>query len=410
MALIRLLLRLTLLLAFTSLCFGTDEFIISYWWGPPARENPERRYAEIAECNFTHAGFPAPPTTVEQNKSILDACQRHGLKLIVNDARILQFTPEQPQFQANLDAILADYANHPAIAAFHVADEPGVDAFRVLGAVNQYLLQKSPEHLPWINLLPNHAPESALGGTYEDHVEKFLTTVKPRLLCFDHYGLMKDGTERPIYFENLEIIRRQGLKYSTPFGFIFQLTPHGPFRDTTEEDLRWQVNTALAYGAKALFYFTYWTPEPDGANTFYNGIIGRDGLPTVHYEMAKRNNAEVKCWAPTLMKLTSTGVYHTGAVPVGCRALEPNSGIGLKGEISFVLGTFVHEDGSQWLMVVNRDLHRGANATLHLGGQTAGVEELSSKDGALSLIHSETGEVELQLPPAGARLWKLNKR
>src|SRR3954467_13313586 len=80
-----------------------EEFIISYWWGPAATGNLEKRYAEIAECNFTHAGFPGGGATVAQNLAILDACQKHGLKFIVNDARVLKFTPEQPQFVQNLD-------------------------------------------------------------------------------------------------------------------------------------------------------------------------------------------------------------------------------------------------------------------------------------------------------------------
>src|SRR5215213_4689075 len=97
---------LMLLAAACSRVFAGEEFIISYWWGPPATEDPDRRYAEVAECNFTHASFPGGAATVEQNLAILDACQKHGLKFIVNDPRILQFAPEHPQFKANLDAII----------------------------------------------------------------------------------------------------------------------------------------------------------------------------------------------------------------------------------------------------------------------------------------------------------------
>lgn len=64
---------------------AAEEFIISYWWGPPATEDPDRRYAEVAECNFTHAAFPSSGGSVEQNKAILDACHKHGLKFFVSE-------------------------------------------------------------------------------------------------------------------------------------------------------------------------------------------------------------------------------------------------------------------------------------------------------------------------------------
>jgi hypothetical protein len=388
---------------------AADEFVISYWWGPPATEDPEKRYAEIAECNFTHAGFPGGAATVAQNVAILEACRKCGLKFIVNDSRILRHTPEQPQFKANLDAIVSDYSKSPALAAYHVADEPGADAFRVLGAVNRHLLQADPSRLPWINLLPNFVPDSLLGSTYEQHVERYLTEVKPRLLCFDHYGLMSDGTVHAMYFENFEIMRRQGLKHAVPFGFIFLATPHGAFRDPNEIELRWQVFGGLAYGARAMFYFTYWTPEPDGANTFRDGIIERNGVRTAHYEMAKRINAEVKAWAPTLMQLTSTGVYHTGAVPQGCHALGDAAGIKLTGDASLVIGAFRHADGSQWLMIVNRDFRQNATPTLQFLRPLDALQELSSATGQLVSMQMDVGGLRLHLPPGGAKLLRLGK-
>jgi hypothetical protein len=238
--------------------------------------------------------------------------------------------------------------------------------------------------------------ESILGSTYEQHVERYLTEVKPRLLCFDHYGLMKDGSMHTMYFENFEIIRRQGLLHATPFGFIFLATPHGAFRNPTEIDLRWQVFNGLAYGARAIFYFTYWTPAPDGANTFHNGIIEQNGTRTEHYEMAKRINAEVRAWAPTLMQLTSTGVYHTGVIPAGCHALADVAGVKLVGNASLVIGTFRHADGADWLIIVNRDFKEIASPTLEFLRPTPALQELSSADGRLLWTKMKSGG----FPPA----------
>ena len=130
-----------------------NDFIISYWCGPPSGGNYDAQYAEVAECNFTHAMYPVNGGNPEQNKAILDACEKHGLKYIPYDGRVLAHAPSDPQFAANLDAMIADYANHPALAGYFMGDEPGPGAFPQLGAVNQYLLKKDPKHLPFINLL-----------------------------------------------------------------------------------------------------------------------------------------------------------------------------------------------------------------------------------------------------------------
>jgi hypothetical protein len=212
-----------------------------------------------------------------------------------------------------------------------------------------------------------------------------------------------------MYFENFESIRRQGLKHGTPFGFIFLTTPHGAFRDPTEVDLRWQVFNGLAYGARAIFYFTYWTPAADGANTFREGIIEQNGMRTVHYDMAKRINAEVKAWAPTLMQLTSTAVYHTGAVPQGCHALSDAAGVKLSGDASLVIGTFRHADGTEWLMVVNRDFKQVASATLEFIQPPRELQELSSSSARLVALEAATAGLRLQLPPGGAQLLRLAK-
>jgi hypothetical protein len=70
--------------------FDPNEFVLSYWSGPPAAFNTLERYKEVKEANFTVA-FPADNgLTVEENKKMLDFCQQVGLKAIVSDGRMCQ--------------------------------------------------------------------------------------------------------------------------------------------------------------------------------------------------------------------------------------------------------------------------------------------------------------------------------
>lgn len=404
------LLKFWLLLAvsLSTSAANADEFIISYWCGPPPTEDLNRRYSEVAEAGFNYAMLPCSGASPAQNKAILDACKKNKLKFIPNDSRMLAFAPESPAFKTNLDAVISEYASHPALGGYFLADEPGPDAFPKLAAVNQYLLQRDPKRLPFVNLYPNYAPEWALGGTYEQHVEKYLTTVKPRLLSFDHYGLIADGKLRPMYFENLEIIRRQGLKHNVPFAFIFQVTPHFSYRDPTEAEIRWQANTALVYGARALLYFTYWSPTNDPAFKTSVAIIDPKGNRSAHYEQAKRVNAAVKAWAPTLMKLTSTAVYHTSKVPQGAKALPKEAVVHLEdGNSPFIVGCFRHFDDSDWVMIMNADMKKAATCKVEWSQAVRKLYEQPANGKRMLRKRLEAQQTTLTFEAGGARLFKI---
>jgi len=113
------------------------EFMISFWCAPPAEETNLQRYREIAECGFNVVLPPCGAWSVELNRQILDLCQKTGMKAIVGDGRLLAKQPDDPDFARNLDAVIADYAHHPALGGYFLVDEPSASAFPLLGAVNR---------------------------------------------------------------------------------------------------------------------------------------------------------------------------------------------------------------------------------------------------------------------------------
>jgi hypothetical protein len=382
-------------------------FIISYWAGPPSGGNYDAQYAEVAECNFTHAMFPVNGGSPEQNKAILAACEKHGLKYIPYDGRVLKHAPGDPAFAKNLDAVLVDYKNSPALAGYFLTDEPGPGAFPQLAAITKYLHERDPQHPAIINLLPNYVDEKYIGMTYEKYLDQFCAVVKPAMLCYDHYALFQ-GQERDSYFANMETIRWHAVANDIPMWFIFLCTPHGTYRDPSETDLQWQVNTGLAYGCKALLYFTYFTPIDPQAN-FHDGILDAKGKRTPHFAMAQTINGELKKLGPVLVRLKSTAVYHTGTLPKGCTALPAYAPIGVNTEGPFLIGLFQHDDGSRWAMIVNREFHKTANASLRFQSGVRAVEELSAQTGALAPVPLSNQSAQFTMPPGSIRILKFGR-
>lgn len=381
-----------------------DEFLISHWCGPT--EFSRERFAELARANFNVAMISG---SVEQNRQALDWCRDEGIKGLVIDHRIMARSRRDKDFESNLDAVVADYGSHPALWGYFLTDEPNSARFKHIAQVNEYLLGKDPGHVPFVNLFPTYATSQQLGNpTYEHHVDEYLRVVRPKLLSYDHYALL-DKSERGDYFANLEIIRRQGIKHKTPFSYILLSVPHGPYRDPSETDLRWQVNTALAYGARGIMYFTYTTPIDPNWN-FRNAIIDEHGKPTAKYEQVTRINAELRKLAPTLMRLQSVAVYHTAPAPVEARALPGDGLVSRVDGGEFVIGQFNSDTGEKYAMFVNRSLRQPASARITFAHKVVlfEISRLTGRERALRVSEEAgRGVWQAEFAPGEGRLVRI---
>jgi hypothetical protein len=389
-----------------SIC---KEFIISFWCAPPAEETNLERYREIAECGFNVVLPPCGAWSVDLNRQILDLCQKTGLRAIVGDGRVLAKQPDDPDFARNLEAVIADYAKHPALAGYFLVDEPSASAFPLLGAVNRYLLQKDPKHLPYINLFPNYASEQQLGTrTYDEHISRYIKEVQPALVSWDHYALFEGG-ERDIYFENLEIVRRHCLQAKVPFVQIVLTVPHGPYRDPDEADLRWQAYTTLAYGAKGILWFTYWTPPYDPQWRFRNAIINEKGTPSTKYTILKDLHGRIRNVSRTQMRLRSMGVYHTPPLPKGTVGLDSRSPVTECDTEDILLGWLRDGQRRDYLWVVNRSLRQNRRATLRLRASVCELGEVNQGDGLVQPASYDASRrcLQITLLPGEGRLFVL---
>ncbi|MEN6356858.1 MAG: hypothetical protein ABFD83_07210 [Armatimonadota bacterium] len=349
-----------LMLITAGCAYAADEFYIGQWCGP--LEKTQASFAEAADAGFNVLWVSGK--TVEEKQLGLELCQANGVRGMIVD--------ERPQVRRNskndindltksIKATVKDYSKYPALWGYYVIDEPSAVLYDKIAFASNYFLKKDPRHIPFVNLLPTYASSEQLGRPdYKTYVDDFMKTVRPKVLSFDHYTLFKDTAKiRDDYFENMGIIRDAAVKYNVPFHSIILSVPHECYRDPSLNDLRWEVYTALAYGAKGIMYFTYGTPRDP---VFKDAIIGLDGKPTAKYAYAKQINAEIKALGPTLLKLHSTGVYHTGSIPRGAEKLQSGNLLDRIEDGDFIIGEFVSNNGDKYAMIVNRSLDKTVKA------------------------------------------------
>lgn len=380
--------------------FRQDRFAIGLWVPPQTKTDLEFRYRELAEANFNLVIGNSPMPVAEQ----LRVCDRLGLKTLVH-----------------VPGPVAGWPTNESCWGYLLRDEPGVADFPGLARSVAEIRQLRPDRLAYINLFPNYANATQLGvATYEEHVARFMAEVKPAVLSMDHYPLMKPGADRrDAYCDNLETFRRHSVAAGVPFWNFFHSMPFADRMDPTEAQIRWQIFTAIAYGAKGVLHFCYWTPGQGNAGTgeFPKGgaILTAEGRRTRHYDEARRINAEVKHWGPTLMQLTGEGVLrvNTGKEPAAVLTNGPVRDlqrVGHDPHAELVVGRLRHADGRRAVVLVNHDHAYTAWPTVTFEAEPGDVREVDKATGAeVSLVDDspELPGIQLSFGAGDGRLFLL---
>jgi hypothetical protein len=367
-----------------------ELFPVMAWDAPP---NDLAVLTKMHECGFTVAGF-MPPTA-------LDNCQSAGLRAIVSDPRVggYNWTHVDPAIaKPQVAELVAEVRNHPAVYGYYLRDEPTANFFPGLAVVSNEIKKLHPGAWPYINLFPNYANAGQLGApSYDEYLDKFIESCAPSVLSYDHYALLEGGALRDEYFANLEAVRRAAQKHKIPFWNIVLSTRHFTYREVSSADLRFQAYTSLAYGARGLAWFKYFTPT---IGNFRDGPIDQFGHETPTWSAMQNVNLQIGKLGTTLLKLTSDRVYHFGTVPAACAGADDKCLVkSVAGQI--LVGDFTHEDGTRYVMIVNRDFTQSVYCSPQFREAGSKVEQVSPYSGQLTPF---SGEYAWLAPGQGALL------
>ncbi len=377
--------------------FVQDRFAIGFWVEPPFDKRAEERYKEVADAGFNTviAGFSGA-----EPAAMVRVLRKFGLKAILS-----------PKGDA-----VSDWPDDPAIWGYSLQDEPNARDFPRLRSRVDAIRRERPGKLGYINLFPNYANAEQLGTpTYEEHVARFIREVNVDVLSMDHYPIFRPETDgRDRYCENLATMREHSLRARIPFWNFFNTMPYGPHTDPTEAQLRWQVFASLCYGAKGVLYFCYFTPR-GGEFPKGGAIIAVDGTKTRHYAQAQRLNSVLKAYGPTLMRLTSTGVYRVRPTDEPATVLKGSGLLDLKRESGdppgdYLVGAFRYTDGRRAVLLQNYRFAYSAWPTVAFDAPLDAVREIDPATGRPIPVRDESPDMpglQLSLADGEGRLFLL---
>ncbi len=306
---------------------------------------------------------------------------------------------------------LDQFTKYASFAGAHIVDEPGWLSWTegTTGVGHEVWNRAYNSKLYFINLLPIYSPAwsfpngAASGGTgggisstdYDYYYQTYIEEVKPKVFCYDYYPLKGTfPTLKDEHFLQLYKSAYYARDYSKQvtgkevvFWSFIQICGWSATRAATYAEVAWQINTAVAFGAKGLQYYCYNASgydESDMPGTPVN--LAGEKLPA-YWDMQRANN-NVQSMAKWFMNASVDHIAQVGFTPNGevipaevfvprdpdfAWRLENSSGVAhLVSYMKYYANnndfdTYVDGDARELYYVCNNSVTNGGDVTLNFG-------------------------------------------
>lgn len=285
----------------------------TYHLKPYART--EQHVKDLADCGIDFV------CCAEYDKPMLDLFEKYGIGAVVhgvapgwwggdgeNAGTLRSVNPPEKYYRA-----AEKFIDHPAIWGIDLGDEPSALDFPYYGEVFALTDTLFPRQFPYLNLYPNYASVSQnsedettcqLGTkTYGEHIQKYCENVPADYLSYDFYVYCT--TVRKAY-ENLVAVADACRRSGRSIWIVLQVNSHVPQGLISENMLRFQAYSAMAFGVEAITWACY------TAGWWYNQVLDDKGEKTAQYEKLRKINSEIKTIAPLYMGYRVTDTHFIG--------------------------------------------------------------------------------------------------
>lgn len=341
-------------------------------------------YAAMKDCGFTHSlNFYE---TIDTALNDLQVANNAGVKIYVYSQQLLN----------NPASAVARLKNSPALAGYFLVDEPkATDISKYVNMVNT-IKRVDSGHGCYINLLPYYGKEmlkDMAAQSYRAYLQAASQISLPQI-SFDFYPVTKEGLREDTWFYTLSEIREESLRTGRPFWGFVLCTPHSVYPQPTLATLRLQAYVNLVYGAQAIQYFTYKTPQ-DKSYDFHNAPIELNGRKTKTYLLVKQMNVELKNVSKLFYGATVTSIGHLIKIPSGTQRAKTPSGvkrIKVVGNGGAVVTTFSNK-GHKYLAVVNKDYEKSMTMEIVFTSAAKHIDKKLAETTPKSAYTVEPGDI-----------------
>ena len=388
----------------------------------------EQAYDDLRDCNFNTLLQTESALNREDNQITYDMFEqlsKRKMNFLFRDKEVVGL---KNIVTTKTDEELRDYfekeykkldEKYSSFAGIHYIDEPGYKDWKRAKEIKSAFKSVFPNKLFFLNLLQVYAPHWAFpnGPVYmpdadwwlpddDDYIkyyESYLKEANPEMFCYDYYPMRYEFPYMlDQYFLQLHLSYKYSKQANVPLICFVQ---NGLWdvsgRVPNEDELRWQVNTALAYNTKGICYYTYWAADPYHKRMCHH----ESGEKTSNYYWVQQINKDLLFVDEYILNFLFEGYILVGNTPNGEKTVESdriyNFGKikGFSGGDIFV-GCFKYykdEKSYNAYIVVNNSIKNSLDETLFF-----------DEDISFTKIHRQNKEVlhgqslKLQMTPGDA--------
>ena len=411
-----------------------DEFLISSWvsYYGTNRKSYAEQTKEMAEAglNFQwHVGSvgtcaSSDDLIVPSYEEIEQIYSQYGMKYLYDAAT------------KNYDAALMEKLD--TCIGYYIKDEPSAAQFQATKDLFMQYYNLDSARRPFVNLYPNYAGTTALGGTYSDYVNNFVDTIgaeNMEYLYYDHYPFTGTETVRSSYFSDMETIRKVAyVNGRMKTGGFSQTGWWSGMRKPNVDELRWNLNTFITYGFKSISHFCWVSPKQvsleNGGEDMRDHVIDQYGNKTEIYDPMVVYNWQIRQLGSLLMGIDCAHAYHSGAeIAAGAEKLPKSFFLQPEDKTSdYIISLFNSKDDSErYIMIMNNSTNESKKGKFTLDG-SAGVTSMTkysttidgnnlpdptNLDATLGGLKEENvsvsnGYIEEEFLPGEVKIYKLN--
>lgn len=258
-----------------------DRFMMGAWVYNDVNEVKAEKYiSDLKEVGF-NIGFSSKydgktrkllPDYIRE----FEIASENGMKLIAYDSRThwrtLQKSGEKG-FRRGIIKVREEYGLHEGVYAFHIGDEPGKKDFKDVVKAARIVKEIIPEKEIFLNFYPYFDAEwfrptvgANVKADYAAEIKNIMENTDIPVLSYDCYSQCcedRDINGIRQYFENLEFFRSLSEELNVPLWTSLLCVGHWNYRVPDENDIRWQISTAAAYGCKGILWFEFYSRQID---------------------------------------------------------------------------------------------------------------------------------------------------
>ena len=275
----------------------------------------EQHVKDVADCGIDFM------LCIRGDRTLLDLFRKYNVGAIVSDIVPGWWggdgdnagTLKDKNPLSAYDAAAEKFQDHPAIWGIDIGDEPSALDFPHYGKIYEKVSMLFPHQFPYLNLYPNYASVAEnnaaqtvnqLGTkTYEEHIASYCKNVPANYICYDFY-LYSINVHQA--YENLRVVSNACKETGRSMWIVLQVNSNKKEQWITENELRFQAYTAMAFGAENIIWACY------TAGWWHNQVLDDNGEKTQQYDKLRTVNSEIHHLGKNYMKYRRVATDFVG--------------------------------------------------------------------------------------------------